>query len=590
MANNTSSSSAAWGPVKRFFQLLQLDKKDITYIYIYSLFSGLITLSLPLGVQAIIGLIAGGTVSYSLILLVLVVTVGTALTGILKVMQLTVTESLQRRIFTRSSFEFAYRIPRLRLESMINDYPPELVNRFFDTLTLQKGVPKILMDFSSAILQIVFGLILVSFYHPFFVFFGLILMIILIAIFWITGPAGLKTSLKESKYKYEVAHWLEELARAMTTFKLAGRSNLPIQKTDKLVTNYLDNRKKHFRILLIQYGNIVGFKTVVTGALLLLGSILVVDNQINIGQFVAAEIVIILIMASVEKLIVSMDNIYDVLTATEKIGNVTDVDLDGNEGLDFEKVDTLQGMEVNLRNLSFQFNDAGRPTVDKLNLRIQPGEKLCIVGYNGAGKSTLIQLIAGLYTSFTGSITYNGIPLKNYDLESLRSFIGDHSSQEDLFKGTLIENICLGYDNVSFSEVVKTVEVVGLTDYIQQLPYGYDSPILSEGKNIPGNIRTKIILARSIVSKPRLLAIEEPFKHLHFEDKKQVTDLLTSSDNPWTLVVVSDDPYLASKCDRIIVMKGGTIVEEGNYQSIANCRHFNHVFRLDPMFLNQEKF
>ncbi|MCB0675663.1 MAG: ABC transporter ATP-binding protein, partial [Saprospiraceae bacterium] len=261
----------AWKPVKRLFRLLELDRKDITFIYLYAIFAGLITLSLPLGIQAIIGLIAGGAMSSSLVLLIVVVTVGTALTGLLKVMQLTVTETLQRRIFTRSAFEFAFRIPRIRMESLAREYPPELVNRFFDTLTLQKGLPKILMDFSTAFLQIIFGLILISFYHPFFVFFGLILLLVLAAIFRFTGPGGLKTSLQESKYKYAVAHWLQELARSVTTFKLSGTSRFPLEQTDGLVVNYLDARRQHFRILLFQYGNIVAFKTIVTGALLILG-------------------------------------------------------------------------------------------------------------------------------------------------------------------------------------------------------------------------------------------------------------------------------------------------------------------------------
>ena len=233
-----------WRPVRRFFKLLELDRKDITYIYIYAIFAGLITLSIPLGVQAIIGLIAGGALSASLIILVAVVTLGTGLAGLLTVMQLTVTETIQRRIFSRSAFDLAYRIPRLRLDNLNTYYAPELVNRFFDTLTLQKGIPKILVDFSTAILQIVFGLLLISFYHPLFFFFGAILIVILILIFRFTGPGGLSTSLQESSYKYKVAHWLEELARSVTTFKLAGGASLSLKRTDDLVCQYLDRRKK----------------------------------------------------------------------------------------------------------------------------------------------------------------------------------------------------------------------------------------------------------------------------------------------------------------------------------------------------------
>ena len=218
-------------PIKRFFRLLQVDKRDISFVYIYAIFSGLITLTLPLGIQAIIGLIVGGSISSAWIVLIAVVTIGTALTGWLKVMQLYVTESIQRRIFTRSAFDFAYRIPRLPMEELLSEHPPELVNRFFDTITIQKGLPKILMDFSSAVLQILFGLILISFYHPLFIFFGVFLIAIVAIIFYFAGPAGIRTSLQESKYKYEVAYWLEEIARTMATFKLSGASELPLEKT-----------------------------------------------------------------------------------------------------------------------------------------------------------------------------------------------------------------------------------------------------------------------------------------------------------------------------------------------------------------------
>jgi ABC-type bacteriocin/lantibiotic exporter with double-glycine peptidase domain len=578
MANTNTN---AWTPVKRFFRMLELDKKDITYIYIYAIFAGLITLSLPLGIQAIIGLIAGGAVSSSLILLVIVVTIGTALTGLLKVMQLTVTETLQRRIFTRSAFEFSWRLPRIKLEQLERAYPPELVNRFFDTLTLQKGLPKILMDFSTSVLQIVFGLILISFYHSFFVFFGVILLVILALILYITGPSGLSTSLQESKYKYAVAHWLEELARTMTTFKLSGGSQLSSKKTNENVSNYLNARKKHFRILIFQYWNIVGFKTIVTGALLILGSLLVIDNEINIGQFVAAEIVVLLIMSSVEKLILSLETIYDVLTALEKIGAVTDLDLDQENGLYFEQVDTGKGMEIDVTDLTFQFGDADRPTLDRLSFKVAPGEKVMIAGYNRAGKSTLVQLISGLYANYHGSIAYNGIPMKNFCLPSLRRFIGDHTPQEDIFNGSIIENICLGHEDVNLQDVTWACEQVGLDRYIKGLENGYNTILLSGGRNIPRSIKTKVLLARGIVSKPRLLAMEEFFNSLEYHDRDQITKLLTSPDNAWTLIAVSDDPLLASRCDRILLLEDGKLLEQGTFEEIRNSPHYARVFKTE---------
>jgi ABC-type bacteriocin/lantibiotic exporter with double-glycine peptidase domain len=566
-------------PLKRFFRLLQVDRKDIGYIYIYAIFSGLITLTLPLGIQAIIGLIVGGTISTAWMILIAVVTLGTALTGWLKVMQLYVTETIQRRIFTRSSFDFAFRIPRLPLEKLVGEHPPELVNRFFDTLTLQKGLPKILMDFSSSILQIIFGLVLISFYHPLFVFFGIFLIVIVLIIFYFTGPAGLQTSLKESRYKYEVAYWLEEIARTLATFKLSGHSELPLEKTDKLVSNYLDYRKKHFRILVTQYASVVGFKTVITAGLLILGSILVVDNQINIGQFVAAEIVIILTLNSVEKLILTMETVYDVLTALEKIGHVMDIPFEQAEGLCFEDIDTGKGLSIETRDLSYRFSDAEQPTLDRINLRVQSGEKVCIAGYNSAGKSTLIQLLSGLFQNYTGTVTFNGIPMRNLNLVSLRAYTGDFTAHEDIFQGTLLENISLGNKAVKIDDVVKAMDDIGLGDFIKKLPEGFHTPLLPGGRNLPRSIVTKIILARSIVTKPALLTMQEIFTNLEQRDRVQIANLLTRKDQKWTLLAVSDDPILAARCDRIIILKDGKIIQEGDFAEILESPHYSNVFK-----------
>jgi ABC-type bacteriocin/lantibiotic exporter with double-glycine peptidase domain len=567
-------------PVQRFFRLLKLDKKDITYIYLYAVFAGLITLTLPLGVQAIIGLIAGGSISSSWVLLIVVVTVGTALTGILKIMQMTVTETIQQRIFTRSAFDIAYRFPKLKFEAVYQEYAPELANRFFDTLTLQKGLPKILMDFSTGILQIFFGLLLLSFYHPLFIAFGLILLFIVALIFRFTGPQGLATSLKESKYKYEVAYWLEELARTMGTFKLAGRSDLPLQRTDDLVSGYLDARKKHFRVLVTQYSSIVAFKVVVTAGLLILGSLLVIENRINLGQFVAAEIVVILIMASVEKLILTMEVIYDVLTALEKLGSLTDLPVEKEEGIPFEDLGCENGIAVELQDVTFQFPDAEKPTLDKLSLAVAAGEKICVAGYNGAGKSTLLHIVTGVYGDFKGSLSFNKIPIRNLDIVSLRAHIGDLMPQEeDIFRGTLMENISMGHKDVTLQDVIFAVEKAGLGNFVKRLPDGYDTVLLPAGKNLPQSVISKIILARCFASRPAMIAVEEPFAQLEPEERKRLAEILTNPANNCTLLAVSNDSLLASRCDRVVIMQEGRIVEEGSFEKIRKGKHFMNVFK-----------
>jgi ABC-type bacteriocin/lantibiotic exporter with double-glycine peptidase domain len=509
----------------------------------------------------------------------LAVTVGTLFAGILVIMLMSVSETLQRRIFTRVSFDFAERLPNLHTEGIRRQHVPELINRFFDTLTLQKGLPKILIDLSTAIMQILFGLILLAFYHPLFILFGFVLLLFLAIIFRYTSPLGLKTSLKESKYKYEVAYWLEEVGRTLHTFKLAGKSDLPLSKTDKFVTNYLDAKQAHFRILLIQYVSIVTFKTLVTFILLSLGSWLVITNQINLGQFIAAELIMLLVINSAEKLIITMEVVYDVLTALDKIGGVADLQLDSEQGIDFQEVNTGKGISLSLENVRYNFEDSRIPAINGLSMEIKSGEKVCIVGYNGSGKTTLIQVISCFLNDFQGSIMYNGIPRKNINQRSLRSVIGDFSSQEDIFKGTLVENISLGYEHIRFEDIVKVTDALGLTPFIRHLPDGFDTMLLPGGKTLPRHIVAKIILARSIVSNPQLLAIEELFANFEYEDRIRIANILTDKKQDWTLVVVTDDPILAMRCDRVLIMKEGKIIEEGNFKDIQKSVHYSKIFK-----------
>jgi ABC-type bacteriocin/lantibiotic exporter with double-glycine peptidase domain len=559
---------------------LKTDRREISYIYLYAIFAGLINLTLPLGVQAILNLLQGGAASSGWWLLIVVVTVGTLMAGVLVVMQMSVSETLQRRIFTRVAFDFAQRLPHLRTDAVRNVHLPEVVNRFFDTLTIQKGLPKILMDLSTAIMQIVFGLLLLSFYHPLFIAFGAILIIVLVLIIRLSSPLGFATSMKESKYKYEVAYWLEELARTLQTFKLAGASPLPLSRTDAYVSNYLDAKESHFRVLLLQFSAIVGFKTLVTFVILSLGGYLVITNQINIGQFVAAEIIIILIMNASEKMIQTLEVVYDVLTALEKIGAVTDLPVESEKGVSFSEVNTGKGILVDIQNLSHQFAENERPILRGINLTINAGEKLCIAGYNGSGKTTLVQIISCFLSNTEGSILYNGVPRKNFNSMSLRAAIGDFSSQEAIFKGTLRENIALGYADIQMDALVKTCEAVGLMRFVASQPNGFDTLLLPEGRNLPRNIVVKIILARSIIQNPQLLAIEELMANLEQIDRLRIASLLTDKNQPWTLVAVTDDAELASRCDRIIVMNEGIIVAEGNFEAIKKTVHYKRVFKI----------
>ncbi len=512
-------------------------------------------------------------------MLVLVVGVGTAFVGVLRILQVSIVENLQRRLYVRSAFEFAFRIPRFRAEAIHGRYPPELVNRFFDTVQVQKGLSKILLDFSSSIVEVAFGLILIGFYHSTFIVFSFVVVVLIALLLVITWKRGLESSLKESSYKYEMAHWLEELARNASTFKQAGDSGLPLERTDELAVKYLDARKKHFLVLLQQLGGAVFFKMFVTGMLLGIGGYLVMTNQINIGQFVAAEIVIILVAASIEKFFNSLETIYDVLTGLEKIGQVTDIPLESDQGLSFEKVDTGRGMAVQIKDVTHIYAAGQKPALRNVELDVRPGEKICLCGSGGSGRSTLLRLITATNAPYRGTVSYNGIPQQNLHLASLLNCIGDISSRETLFRGTLFENISVGHRQATLESVIRAVKKAGLEDFVMAHPMGYDMPINSEGIEKPRTIVQKILLARVLCHHPRLIALDEDFANFHLAERESVADLLTGPDAPWTLFVVSNDPVFASRCDRVVLMEEGRIVAAGTFSEISARPEAEHLFR-----------
>ena len=547
-------------PLKRFYSLLSLDRKDVMQIFFYAIFAGLISLSLPMGIQAIINFIQSGQVSASWIVLIVLVVIGVTLTGILSLMQLRITENLQQKIFIRSSFEFATRISKIKFAELYNTYPPELANRFFDTLTIQKGASKLLIDFSAALLQIVFGIILLSLYHPYFIVFGLMLIILLYLIFKFSFNKGLDTSMKESKYKYKVAGWLQEIARNNFSFKKDNNYNFALQKNDYLVGDYLGYREKHFEVIKRQYSQMIVFKIIITASLLSIGGFLVLSQQMNIGQFVASEIIILLVIGSVEKIILGLETLYDVLTSVEKIGQVTDLEI---ENLSEKDADLCYNkIVIDAEKLQFKFPDSPNVVLNDITLKIDQGEKVLISGDNGSGKTTLLRILSGFMKPTSGTFFINDDTFRKINIKQYRSQIGTIITGETPFEGTILQNIAFSQNEISQESLKWALDAVQLTPYIKTLSEGLDTPIFPEGKQLSSSNAQKILLARCIIGNPKILFLEDPTDKMDDDVAKQVIDFLTNSNNKWTVIVSSKNEYWKQKCNRNILMENGNIISD----------------------------
>jgi ABC-type bacteriocin/lantibiotic exporter with double-glycine peptidase domain len=545
----------AW---QRLLRMLEVDKKDIRQIFYYAIFAGLVGLSLPLGIQAIINLIQGAQISTSWILLVVLVTLGVAFGGVLQIMQIRITENIQQKIFMRSSFDFAFRFPKIKMSELRGEYPPELANRFFDTLTIQKSLSKLLVDYPTAILQIIFGLILLSFYHPFFIVYGVLLVGLAFVLFKYTAEKGLSTSLMESKSKYKVAHWLQEIARSLVSFKLSGGSSHAVEKNDELVSDYLKYREQHFKVLIIQASQFIGFKVLITAGLLLIGGLLVLSQEMNIGQFVAAELIILIIIGAVEKIISGLESFYDMLTSLEKLAQVVDKELEPQSGEhSFEKE---QNFSVELDQVTYSVPDRMRPILDDISLKISETCTILINGTNGSGKATLLRLIAGIIEPTQGSIYVNNSNLRGLDLNYYRANLGQSLTEESPFEGTLRNNITFGDKSVTDERIYWAIEKVGLTTFLKKLPQGLETVIFPEGKELSYTVGKKIILARSIVRRPKMLILKDPLDQFDEEEAIRIMGFLTDASNGWSLIVVSQNQEWRKRCGRLITLHNGKLI------------------------------
>ncbi len=536
-------------PIGRIMNLVKLERSEIIAIYFHAVLNGLIQLSLPVGVQAIIGFVQGGAMSASLVILIALVVIGVLCSGMLQMAQMGLIEKVQQKIFVRYSFTLASRMPKLDMRAAESYYLPELMNRFFEIPTLQKGLSKLLLDIPIASIQILFGLLLLSFYHPAFIFFGLLLLVILWLILYYTGYSGLKSSLAESEYKYKVAAWLQEMARLAKTFKFSKGSELNMEKTDSHATGYLKARNHHFHVLRFQFKILVAFKVLITASMLIVGAILLVNQQLNIGQFIAAELVILTVINSVEKLIVNLDSVYDVLTSIEKIGKITDKPIEEN-GL-YPMPILNDGISLEIKDLSFGYAEKDI-LIRNLSVVIPSGEKVCITGKEGLGKTTLLQLLCGMFDRFEGAILLNQLPIGNYKKSTFRAHTGIFFQGQDVFQGTIWENMSMGNKNITYQEIIGLMDIVGLKGFIATQKAGLDTPLKTEGETLPQSVVRKILLARALAGNPKLLLLDEPFLGLDEISARSLRDYLLRKMPNTTLIAISNDPDFVKECHQLI--------------------------------------
>lgn len=546
-------------PGARLRALLVGERQTLRVAVVYSIVIGLLSLVVPVAVQSLVNTIAFGSALQPLAVLTALVAIGLGVSAIINALRAGVVEIIQRSLFARTAVDVTHRLLRVRADAFDRYHGPELVNRFFDVVTVQKSASLLLIDGLSIVMQTTIGMILLALYHPWLLAFDVLLVAAMLFIVFVLGRGAIVTSIKESKAKYALEAWLEQIATHLVTFKSTGGATYATRRSQLLLDEYLAHRARHFRILLRQIIGSFALQAIASSALLGIGGWLVIQRQLTLGQLVASELIVALMVSAFTKFGKQLEVFYDLLAAIDKLGALVDLPL---EPVDGEGVLIAgQPATVTMRDVTVRYDDADAAALEVPLLDVRAGERLGVTGPIGSGKSTLADVLFGLRATSSGSVQVDGIDLRHLRPEDLREHVMLVRNAE-VFPGTVLDNVRLGRDDLSLADVTDALRRVGLHDELLELPDGLSTDLHPNGRPLSSRQAWRLMIARAIVGQPRLLVIDGALDHLEVATRGQeVLDALFDATAPWTLICITDTKELLARCTRVVRLDDGHVTQ-----------------------------
>lgn len=548
--DTVSGYTEKMSPPARLWALLRPERSDIFILLVFSLIVGLLALATPIAFQSMVDTVAFGRFLQPLVVLTLLLLTFMAFSAAIQALESYVVEIIQCRLFARVTADLAYRLPRVRAESLDGKYIPELVNRFFDIITVQKVSAKLLLDGLTLVLNTAIGMVVLALYHPWLLGFDVILLGMLTFVVFILGRGAVATSIKESKYKYATAAWLQDLARCPVTFKYDGGAEYALERADHVVSEYLSARKKHFHVLMRQILFGLSIQAVASVVLLGIGGWLVMTGQLTLGQLVAAELIVTVIVASFAKLGGYLESYYDLLASVDKLGILLDLPIEEQAGVLHRF--PARPASLTVRGVDYSLS-GGVSVLEAIRLEIGPGERVALMG---SGKSVLLDLIFGLRNPTHGHLLLDGINPRDLRPDFLRRRVALVRGSE-VFQGSVAENVHLARPEVTIGNVRDALEQVGLLEDVLRLPEGIETELSSAGQPLTEDQLRRLLLARAIVSRPGLLLVDGVLDSLPDEEADELMGTLCDSRQPWTLLMVTGRASLQNQCTRMIELQQG---------------------------------
>ncbi|MEZ6135494.1 MAG: ABC transporter ATP-binding protein [Pirellulaceae bacterium] len=538
-------------PMRRLLALLKLDSRDIWTIALFALVAGVLALATPLAIESLVNVVSWGTTIQPLLVLSLMLFTCLGAAGFLRLLQTIIVEIIQRRQFVRIIGDLSHRFPRAAQETFDGLYPRELANRLFDIMTIQKATAVLLLDGITIVLTTILGLLLLAFYHPFLLGFDIVLVISMLTMTWLLGRDGIRTAIDESKAKYSAIHWLQDVISMPTVFKVNGGEYLAIERANRLTAEYLAARERQFRVVIRQVAFAIGLQVVASTALLGLGGWLVMRQQLTLGQLIASELVLTVVVGAFAKAGKALEKFYDLMAGIDKVGHLLDIPVDPR----FELGSVPAGpAEVRWGELHFHFETTGSDCHIP-GTTVAPGARVAVTGDDHSGKSLLLKSLSGLVKPHHGMAEVAGLEAQRAALGGAGNIVA-YAGNTEIFHATLEENVDLGRQEIGQNLVREALVQVGLWDTVLSLPDGLRTRLQTDGKPLSRTQRQQLVIARAIAGAPRLLLSDGLLDDLTEEVRETVWQAISQPSAPWTLLLTTNQAAIADLCSQQLHLGG----------------------------------
>ena len=365
-----------------------------------------------------------------------------------------------------------------------------------------------------------------------------------------------------------------------------ANEDVEIEKFNHDNQEFLNIKRQSYKYMAAFQNTIRMFDGLMYVVVIVAGGIFMIKGLIAPADLVAYTLYVATLLTTIRRIIEFAEQFQRGMTGIERFTELMDASVDIFDEEGAVSVQEVQG-KITLNHVSFEYPDDNTPVLSDINITINPGEKVALVGPSGGGKTTLCNLIPRFYDTTQGEILLDDQNIKKLTLQSLRNSVGVVQQDVYLFSGSVYENIAYGKPGATRDEVIEAAKLAGAHEFIEELKEGYDTYVGERGVKLSGGQKQRISIARVFLKQPKVLLLDEATASLDNESEQLVSESLDKLAAGRTTLTIAHRLTTIHGADRILVLSGSRIVESGNHEMLMKQQGIYYQLYTSSSLLDQ---